>query len=168
MKNRMVECPGCRLKLPNQNLVLNDRYNASGECWQLYGELTAYNLSKNDLTFTHQLAVDAYGAQHSGGVTRNITIAFALIGLYLAIERGFTGRQVQRAHMELSKQRHNWPRLEPPNQVCELTVLDVLHAEPGEKRNEMLTVWAEAVWRSWEYKHDWVRNICNQWLKNII
>ncbi|WP_373367373.1 hypothetical protein [Thermaerobacillus caldiproteolyticus] len=23
-------------------------------------------MSKNDLTFTHQLAVDAYGTQHSG------------------------------------------------------------------------------------------------------
>lgn len=67
--------------------------------------------------FHHQLCVDAYGAQHSGGSVRPITAVFALVGLYLAVERGFTGRQVQIAHMKLVKKagkRTDWPRLEPP------------------------------------------------------
>jgi hypothetical protein len=72
---------------------------------------TAYHLSSNDPTFIHQVAVDTYGAQHAGGALRNITTAYALIGLYLAVERGYTGRQVQRAHMSLAKNRSAWPRL---------------------------------------------------------
>jgi hypothetical protein len=164
MGNLIVECPGCKLKLPSKNLEPCDRYHASGECWQLYGELAAYNMSKNDPAFIHQLAVDAYGAQHSGGVTRNITTAFALIGLYLSIECGYTGRQVQKAHMELAKRRHDWPRFEPPHQTYSLTVFDVLRVEPGKKRDEMLKAWAEDVWKSWEHYHDWVRTICHQWL----
>jgi hypothetical protein len=164
MGNLIVECPGCQLKLPSKNLEPSDRYHASGECLQLYEELAAYNMSKNDPDFIHQLAVDAYGAQHSGGVTRNITTAFALIGLYLSIECGYTGRQVQKAHMELAKRRHDWPRFEPPQQTYSLTVFDVLRAEPGKKRDEMLKSWAEDVWKTWEHYHDRVRTICYQWL----
>ncbi|WP_286173478.1 DUF5946 family protein [Geobacillus sp. E263] len=85
------------------------------ECWELYGELTVYNMSKNDPDFIHQLAVDAYGAQHLGGVTRSITTAFALISLYLSVECGYTGKQVQKAHMELAEQRQL--RFEPPHQT---------------------------------------------------
>lgn len=79
-----VECPGCGLKLPNQNLDPDGRYNASGECFALYGELTAYNMMRANLTFIHQLAVDAYGAQHAGSTTKTIRTAFSLIGLCLA------------------------------------------------------------------------------------
>lgn len=160
---REVECPGCGVRLPTQNLPLNDRYNATGECWQLYGELTAQTLAKGDLTFIHQMAVDAYGAQHSGGVTRNVTTVFALVGLCLALEHGFTGRQVQQAHAELAKQSINWSPIEPPEQTSALTVWDVVL----DSRDAMLKTWAQAVWKSWAYRHDWVRNICKQFLQAI-
>jgi hypothetical protein len=48
--------------------------------------------------------------QHAGNDMKNITIAFSLIGLYYAVEHGFTGKQVQRVHMLLSKQKHNWAK----------------------------------------------------------
>jgi hypothetical protein len=161
----MIECPGCGLKLPDQKLEANTRYNASGECWQLFGELAAYHLSRNDPTFIHQLAVDAYGAQHSGGVTRNITTAYALIGLYLAIEHRYTGRQVQRAHMLLAKKRIAWPRLDPPESPGALTVQDVLQADPGHERDAMLMKWAQSVWLAWEKTHEWVRVVSKDLLK---
>jgi hypothetical protein len=40
--------------------------------------------------------VDAYAAQHATPASKPITTAFALIGLFLFAERGFTGKQVQR------------------------------------------------------------------------
>jgi hypothetical protein len=161
----MVECPGCGLKLPDQKLEANARHNASGECWQLCGELAAYHLSRNDPTFIHQLAVDAYGAQHSGGVTRNITTAYALIGLYLVLEHEYTGRQVQRAHMLLAKKRITWPRLDPPESPGALTVQDVLQADPGHERDAMLMKWALSVWLAWEKAHEWVRKVSKDLLK---
>ncbi len=77
-------------------------------------ELTYWTLAQQDGRFIHQHAVDAYEAQHAGGKTRPITGVFGLIGLYLAIEKRYTGRQVQLAHMKIASRRKDWPRLEPP------------------------------------------------------
>ena len=76
----IIECPGCRLKLPHQHLDPPDRTNASGECLQLYSDLMCYTVAKQDPEFIHQHAVDTHAAQHAGGPTRNITVAFGLIG----------------------------------------------------------------------------------------
>jgi len=123
-------------------------------------ELTAYTLSRGDPDFLHQVAVDAYGAQHSGGPTRNITTVYALVGFCLAVEHGYTGRQVQRAHMVLAKRKTDWPRLEPPATPGALTVQDVLRAERGEARDEMLMQWARSVWAAWpEAGREWIRGV---------
>jgi hypothetical protein len=79
------------------------RLNASGECWQVFLDLQCYTVSKQDPGFIHQHVVDAYAAQHAGGLTRPIAVAFGLIGLYLALEKGYTGREVQKAHMKIAK-----------------------------------------------------------------
>lgn len=87
-------CPGCGLRVPVSAACADERYNASAECWQAYGELSAYTLARGYGAFIHQLAVDTYAAQHSGERVRPIGTAFALIGLYLTFERGYSGRQV--------------------------------------------------------------------------
>ncbi len=43
--SKTMMCPGCGLSLPSAEEQLDDRYNASSACRQLYGELTAYTLS---------------------------------------------------------------------------------------------------------------------------
>ncbi|HEY8448971.1 MAG TPA: DUF5946 family protein [Bacillota bacterium] len=73
-----VRCPGCGVELTDRHLPVADPYHASGECWELYGALTADNLGRPDATFVHQLCVDAYAAQHVGNRTKPITTVFAL------------------------------------------------------------------------------------------
>lgn len=153
----MIECPGCRLRLPDLHLDPPDRVNASGECWQVYSDLQCYTVSKQDSAFIHQHAVDAYAAQHAGGPTRTIAVAFGLIGLYLALERGYTGRQVQLAHMRIARVRKDWPRLEPPGRPADLTVMDVLSAGTDAERDAMIRQWMGAVWASWADRQGWVR-----------
>ena len=97
-----MRCPDCGAALRDDG------------CIGLYHELTVHTLSDRDPTFPHQLAVDAYAAQHAGPETKPITTAFALIGLYLVCERGFSGREAQRAHMALGRRRQEWPRFSPP------------------------------------------------------
>lgn len=165
--NHFVKCPGCGVELPDRQLPMSDRYPASGECWELYGELTASNMERIDPFFYHQLCVDAYGAQHAGQPAKPITAVFALVGLYLAVERGFTGRQVQKAHMELAGKAgkgFDWPRLDPPQRTWEMTVSDVCKAETGKKREEAIRKWAEAVWKSWAPQHDRIRALCETWI----
>jgi hypothetical protein len=127
---------------------------------QTYHELSAWLMMNPDLGFRAQHAVDAYGAQHSGGVTKNITAAFALIGLYLALERGYSGRRVQQAHMELAKQRIEWPSLKPPAAGFAITVADVVRAEAGPPRENMLMEWARCAWDAWREQHDWIKSVC--------
>ena len=156
-KPAIVTCSGCGVVLADRKLGMHERYHARGECWQLCGELSAYHLSIPNTIFIHQLVTDVYGAQHSGGATKNITTAFSLIGLYLTFEQGYSGWQVQQAHMELAAQRKQWPRLKPPSQTGRLNVLDVLLADEGNEREARLWEWAREVWQSWQQSHEWVK-----------
>jgi hypothetical protein len=153
----MITCPGCHAALPDRHLPPAGRFNASGECWQAFSDLACYTVAKRDPAFIHQHAVDAYEAQHAGGATRTITVAFGLIGLYLALEKGYTGRQVQQAHIQIAKIRKDWPRLEPPGQPAKLTVVDVLQAGTDTEKDAMILEWAAAVWESWADCQAWVR-----------
>ncbi len=147
--NATVNCPGCGVRLPEADLPADDGVNASGECRQLYWQLSADTLTRADPAFLHQFAVDAYAAQHAGGPSRPITTAFALVGLYLARERGFTSRDVQRAHMLLARRKLDWPRLARPEQAGSVTVLDLLHAGSGYARDARLREWMAVVWETW-------------------
>jgi hypothetical protein len=160
-----AECPGCGLILPKQQAELDLKYHASVECYQKYCELTFYTIGKQDIHFIHQHAVDAYAAQHSGGSMKPITTAFALIGLYYAVEHGFNGRQVQRIHTLLARQNHPWVPLERPKKSYSLTVCDVLDA-PSDERDAILQKWMVDVWECWAHQHKWVREICRTLLQH--
>jgi hypothetical protein len=140
-----MRCPGCGATL---------RDDDPAGCLGLYHELSVRTLPDRDPTFPHQLAVDAYAAQHAGSAPKSITTAFALIGLYLVCERGFTGREAQRAHMFLGRTRQEWPRFEPPPDVGAITVADVLAAATSDDaRNEALRRWVQSVWAAWRHEH---------------
>lgn len=146
-------CPGCGLARPVSDWSADGRFNASPECWRLGGEVWAYTLTRGDDSFVHQLAVDAYGAQHAVTGGRPIGTAFALIGLFLAFERGYSGRQVQAAHGMFAARSKTWPRFEPPGRAGTMTVLDVLEAPPGELRDRALRRWGRSVWDDWAGEH---------------
>ena len=74
-----------------------------------YHELCGYTLGRGDAFFIHQHVVDAFAAQHADARSKPVSVAFALIGLYLHVEKQWSGRQVQRAHMALARHRRSWP-----------------------------------------------------------
>ncbi len=115
----------------------------------LFHELSFYTLSHDDPAFIHQNSVDAYTAQHADETTKPIAVVFALMGLYLHVEKHFTGKQVQLAHMRMAKQRKEWPRLPVPPQRASITVADVVAADAGAPRDGMIREWCESVWEVW-------------------
>ncbi|HEY4385235.1 MAG TPA: DUF5946 family protein [Ktedonobacteraceae bacterium] len=151
MSKTMI-CPGCGLRLPSAEEQLDDRYNASFACRQLYDELTAYILSLQDAYFIHQFAVDAYTAQHAGPAIKPIALTFALAGLYLAFEHNYTGKQVQKAHTLLAATPKRWPQFQLPEEKASLTILDVLNTLEN-ARNDMRRQWGKAVWKIWKSGH---------------
>jgi hypothetical protein len=129
---------------------------------EVYNELSYYTLAHPDPAFLHQNIVDAYAAQHADQSTKPIVIVFGLIGLYLHIERGFTGKQVQRAHMRLVKRRKKWPQFVPPKDRGAIGVFAVLAASPGKERDEMIRNWCVSVWEAWKASHDQIRHLVKQ------
>ncbi len=115
----------------------------------LYNELAFYTLAHGDPAFIHQNVVDAFAAQHADASTKPITIVFALIGLYLHVEKGFTGKQVQRAHMQLARHRRQWTMPALPQNRGAIRIQDVLAAAPGPDRDTMIHCWCESAWHSW-------------------
>ena len=78
-----------------------------------YNELCCYTLTHGDPAFIHQHVVDAFAVQMADETTKPIKLTFGLVGLYLKIERKCSGRDVQRAHMALARQKHAWPDVLP-------------------------------------------------------
>jgi hypothetical protein len=111
-----------------------------------YHRLCAYTLTRGDAAFIHQHVVDAYAAQRADANTKPIKITFALIGLYLLVEHGTDGRQVQRAHLRLARQKHEWPVLLLPQDRGGLTAADVMRAPEGSERDLVIHDWCRSVW----------------------
>ena len=160
-----VVCPGCGLELDSEDQALDDRYNASSACRRLFDELSAFTQNSGDKDFIHQIAIDAYTAQHLGPKIKPIGGTFALIGLYLAFERGYTGRQVQLAHMALGKTRRDWPRFVMPVTRAGMTIHEVVNGLNGENFRERINSWAKAVWETWGDEHQRVTVLVDTYLR---
>jgi hypothetical protein len=100
-----------------------------------YDELQAYTLVHGGPAFIHQYVVDAWAAQHADERTKPIGLTFALVGLCLHVERGFSGRQVQRVHMALGRRKRTWPSFVLPRQRGAMTASEVMAAPAGPERD---------------------------------
>src|SRR5215510_16109212 len=118
-------------------LIMNERDSEREE----YYELSYYTLAHRDPSFIHQHIVDAFTAQTVNKNTKPIAIYFALIGLYLSVEKGYTGREVQLAHMELAKRKRDWPTFDLPERRGDIRIADVLRKPEGEERDAMIRAW---------------------------
>ncbi len=115
---------------------------------QQFHELSFYTLSHGDPKFIHQHAVDAYAVQTADENTKPIALIFGLAGLYLLIEKNFSGREVQRMHVLMSQNKKHWPQIKLPDDRGVISVGDVLATSPGSERDELIFNWCESVWRA--------------------
>jgi Family of unknown function (DUF5946) len=127
------------------------------EAQEAYYDLSYYTLAHPDPSFIHQHIVDAYTAQCADEDTKPIAVAFSLIGLCLYVEDHRSGRDVQRAHMELARDRRRWPTFKLPQRRGTITVSDVVATPPGDERDDMIRKWCISVWDAWQESHASVR-----------
>jgi hypothetical protein len=155
-------CPGCRLVLPASG-AKSLRAGASAECWTLYGELIGYEAEHlARLGRYHQLMVDTYAAQHPSPDGPSIGLAFALIGLHLALDLDWRGDQVRDAHQLLAERSRDWPTFDAPLPPARVTVFDVAMAGLPDGRAVALQQWAAGVWQGWAVRHDDVRALVQE------
>jgi len=127
-----------------------------------FDELSCYTISIGDAAFIHQHAVDAFAAQTADEQTKPIKLTFALVGLYLHIEKQFSGKMVQRVHMSLAKHKRPWPVFPLPGDRGAVTVAEVLAAPPGPERNKAIDAWCSSVWRAFRESHQTVADLLRE------
>jgi hypothetical protein len=106
--------------------------------------------------------VDAYAVQHANDRSKPIGVAFALIGLYLHVERGYTGREVQRVHMALGKHRRQWPTFALPAARGAMTARDVTAAPEGVERDAAIHAWCATTWTACNATSDQVMGLLQE------
>jgi uncharacterized protein DUF5946 len=119
-----------------------------------FHELTLYTLAHRDPAFIHQHVVDAFTAQTADTRTKPIALTFALVGLYLHVERGYTGKNVQRVHVLLARRQRKWPSFNLPAARGEITVDQVLAAHAGASRDALIDAWCNSVWAAYNEARD--------------
>ena len=129
---------------------------------EAYDELSAYSLMRGDATFVHQHVVDAIAVQYSDEHTKPIKLTFGLVGLYLKIEKQFSGRRVQLAHMQMARKKHVWPEFEIPTDRGSMSPSDVIAAPPGPERDKAIDAWCLSVWAPWQSNGLAIANLLEQ------
>jgi hypothetical protein len=119
-----------------------------------FHELCFYTLghARQDY-FIHQHVVDAWQVQTANPDSKPISVVFGLVGLYLFLEKGFTGRQVQLAHMQLVSNKTAMPPITLPDDRGAITVRDVLQAAEGPDRDTWIKNWCLSVWKAFGDSH---------------
>ncbi len=127
-----------------------------------YHEVCAYTLTLGDAAFIHQHVVDAFAAQTADAGTKPIALTFALVGLYLLIEKHYTGRHVQRVHMALARHKEQWPAFPLPEDRGAITAVAVAAAPAGAERDRAIHAWAASVWSAFFNTHEQVARLLEQ------
>ncbi len=128
-----------------------------------FEELSFYTLAHPDTEFfIHQLIVDAYTAQTATIDSKQISIVFALVGLYLFVERKFTGREIQKAHQQLSRFKKDFPPIILPFERGNITISDVLKTKSN--KDEMIMKWSASVWSAYQCNTVVIKQFCDGFL----
>ena len=109
-----------------------------------YDEVYAYTMGRPGFILQH--VVDAFAVQTANDESKPIGVVFGLVGLYLHVEKQFSGRQVQRVHMQLGRAKREWPPIHLPDDRGAITVTDVLAASAGPERDQAINDWCNSVW----------------------
>ncbi|HVH70639.1 MAG TPA: DUF5946 family protein [Candidatus Dormibacteraeota bacterium] len=109
-----------------------------------YDEVYVYTMGRPGFILQH--VVDAFAVQTANKDSKPIGVVFGLVGLYLHVEKQFSGRQVQEVHRKLGGRKQEWPNINFPEDRGSMTVLDVLAAPAGPERDMAIDDWCRSVW----------------------
>ena len=116
-----------------------------------YDALYVYAMGRGRETFILQYVVDAFAAQTPLEGEKPMRLVFALVGLYLHVEKGYNGRAVQDAHIQLGRQKREWPVLTRPASRGSITPADVMAVSAGAERDRAIDEWCRSVWSAFQH-----------------
>jgi len=114
-----------------------------------YDELYVYTMTRPGFILQH--VVDAFCVQTAPEDGPPIGVVFGLVGLFLRVERQFSGRQIQEVHKKLGRAKRQLPRIDFPKNRGRMSALDVLSASAGIERDKAIDNWCRSVWISFSH-----------------
>ena len=127
-----------------------------------YDELYVYTMGRSNFILQH--VVDANIAQNAPPVNPPpIGVIFSLAGLYLHVEKGFTGKQVQHAHTIMGRAKRSWPNVVWPAHRGEMTAATVLALPMGDARDEGIHEWCRQVWAAFRANRSTVSALVSEY-----
>lgn len=158
-----VSDSGCRTladsdSVPSPRL----RYSISGmeTIRTAYEDVYVYAMGRPGFILQH--VVDGTVVQTATADTKPIAIVFGLVGLYLHVERQFSGKQVQRAHKRLAEMNRDWPNLSLTDRRGAMTAADVLAANEGPERDLAIEDWCRSVWAACVSHRETIVGLCRE------
>lgn len=118
-----------------------------------YNQLAYYTLSHKGNDFIHQHVVDAFAIQTANENTKPIKLVYALAGIYLHIVKKYTGKQVQEAHIKMSKKSKVFPNISLPVNRGDIYINDVLKISDPAERDKQIHKWCASVWDAFTDQH---------------
>ena len=127
-----------------------------------YDELYVYTMGRKNFILQH--VVDANKAQNAPATNPPpIGVIFSLVGLYLHVEKGFTGTQVQDAHRVMGRVKRSWPNVVWPAERGEITAATVLAMPVGPARDAGIHEWCKQVWAAFSANRGMVSALISQY-----
>ena len=127
-----------------------------------YDELYIYTMGRKNFILQH--VVDANIAQRAPAVNPPaIGVIFSMVGLYLHVEQGFTGAQVQNAHRVMGKAKRAWPDILWPSERGNITATSVLAMPAGSVRDQAIDDWCRQVWAAFSANRKMVASLVSDY-----
>lgn len=120
---------------------------------ELYNQLAFYTLSHKGNDFIHQHLVDAYTIQNANENSKSIAIIYSLAGIYLHVVKNYTGKEVQQAHIEMSKKSKVFPEIKLPEYRGAITISDIIKIDNPAEKDEAIHKWCETIWQAFSEQH---------------
>ena len=120
---------------------------------ELYNQLAFYTLSHNGNDFIHQHLVDAYTIQTANENTKPIAIIYALAGIYLHVVENYTGKEVQEAHLKMSKKSKVFPIITLPDNRGAIKISDIIKIDNPAEKDIAIHKWCETIWQAFSEQH---------------
>jgi hypothetical protein len=127
-----------------------------------YHELYVYAGTRGRDKFILQHVVDAGCAQAATAETKPIALVFALIGLFLHVERNVTGLRVQQVHMQLGRKKQPWPAMVLPADRGAVRPEDVMKVPAGPERDAAISDWCRSVWEPYQVNRQAIIDLLQQ------
>jgi len=164
-----MKCFSCQAEIPDIGGLVHRYMDSSPGCWKLFGQILEKEYSNPDYMVNHRITVDAFAVQHYGKPSPQAihSVNLHLASMYLIYDRGFDVKLADKGLTILAKYKSELFWLDPPENVGEITVADILKVHTSDEHCKLVFDWGKSIWDAWEVHHQTIQNFVERHQREI-